>query len=398
MSKPFKAVCALDSFKGSLGSLEAGEAAKEGILQAAPNAEVEVLPIADGGEGTLEALTWQRGKTRHTMNLTAADHETPVTAHWGTLKSAADINSDEAKTGRCDAPTTAVLESAETIGINQVLVDENLPVKASSYSFGLMVVEALQHGVDEVLVTLGGSATTDGGTGVFQALGAVLFDEGGVEIPVDTNPLWNFESADFSGMQSLEGVQIAVLNDVLNPMCGSEGAAATFGPQKGATATQVIQLNTQLGKWGKTLEEAFGVPILSSAGAGAAGGLGGAFLALGGEMQPGFDRVAHELQLAKVIQGADLIITGEGSLDWQSAYGKVPAGVGKLAKEAGVIAVGLAGRINFPLGKMGDVLDAVFPIHSAPMPLKDALDPQITACGIKNTAKQVTRLFLAASN
>lgn len=347
-----------------------------------PSAEVTVFPVADGGEGTLDALMWAHGRDRFELSLAAADHTTPVTATYGILER--------------DEHRMAVLESAQTTGISQVAVNPHLPQKASSLGFGTMLTDALDQGVNEVLVTLGGSATTDGGTGVFQALGATLYDRAGTPIRADTNPLWHFDAADFSGMRDLGDVKITILNDVTNPMTGPEGAAATFGLQKGATPQQVEYLDAQQKKWVAALEEHYGMEIDQVPGAGAAGGLGGAYLALGGRMQPGFARVAEELGIADAIKTADLVLTGEGSLDWQSAYGKVPAGVGALAKQFGTLVVGLAGRVSYPLGRTEELLDAVFPIHSRPMDLAEALKPEVAAQAIRNTAQQVTRLVLAA--
>lgn len=383
MSDSLKVVCVLDSFKGSLSSLEAGEAAERGVLKAVPDAQVVVLPIADGGEGTLEALAWAHAVDLHILDMAAADHQTPVSPQYGTFEIFGE--------------RVAVLESAEALGINQVQVSEDLQPSASSYGLGLMLLDALDRNVDEVLVTLGGSATTDGGTGVFQALGAVLYDAEGRILPTATNPLWHFDHADFSGLRSLAGAQLTVLSDVTNRLCGSGGAAAIFGPQKGATAEQVEHLDAQLWKWGRALEEHFARPILTQPGSGAAGGLGGAFLAVGGVMQSGFERVAEELQISTTIGQSDLVITGEGSLDWQSAFGKVPAGVGRLAADAGAVVVALAGRVVWPLGDLMNVVDAVFPIHSEPVSLSDALEPLRTALGIERTAEQVLRLFIASA-
>lgn len=377
MTRIFRAVCALDSFKGSLGSLAAGQAAKRGILAAIPGASVTVFPVADGGEGTLDALMWVGAGQRFDLDLLAADHQTRVTATYGIVET--------------NGHRAAVLESAQAIGISQVTVDGSLPLTASSFGLGTLLIAALDHSPDEILITLGGSATTDGGTGLFQALGAALYDAAGDQIPSDTNPLWHFDHADVSGLRGLSGTQITVLTDVKNPMTGPEGAAATFGPQKGAPPKQVAHLDAQNKKWAKTLEHHFATDI-SVPGAGAAGGLGGALLALGAHLQPGFERIAKELALADAIAGAALVLTGEGSLDSQSAYGKVPAGVGALAKASGVPVVALAGQATYPLGETANLLDAAFPIHSQPMTTEEALDPDRTAQGIQNTAEQVARL------
>ncbi|MGV1003453.1 MAG: glycerate kinase [Candidatus Nanopelagicales bacterium] len=371
-------VCALDSFKGSLDSRSAGEAARAGVLAAAPDAQVTVLQVADGGEGTLAALMAGGGALIEVATCDAAHR--PSTAAYG-LRERAGVRS-------------AVLECARAVGISQVTVDDSLPPQASSYGFGLLVRDALERRADEILVTLGGSATTDGGTGVFQALGARLFDRSGAEIAISGNPLWDFARLDVTELRRPAG--ITVLSDVTNPLVGPLGAAAVFGPQKGATAAQVAHLDAQLARWARALRDELGLAVAETPGAGAAGGLAGAFLALGAKLETGFDRVAAEIGLPAALVGADLVFTGEGSLDSQSAHGKVPSGVARLARAAGAVVVGLAGRVQRPLGEMGELLDAAFTIHSEPRPLAEALAPEVTAAGIASTAREVTRLYLAA--
>ncbi|WP_099332653.1 glycerate kinase [Actinomyces minihominis] len=379
--RSLKVVCALDSFKGSLGSLDAGEAACRGVLRAVPSAQVVAVPIADGGEGTLDALMWAHGKQLVSVETVDAANR-PILAEYGIIE-------------RCGA-RIAVLECAQTVGLHQVAVDSQLPPVASSFGFGAVFLDALNHDVDEILVTLGGSATTDGGTGVFQALGAVLRDANGDVIPRGVNPLWTFHTLDVSDMQSLGDTRVTILGDVKNPMTGPEGAAATFGPQKGATPEQVAHLDSQQARWATVLEETFERVVDRVPGSGAAGGLGGAFVALGGSMHPGFDRVAHEVGLADILKDADLVITGEGSIDSQSAYGKVPSGVAHLAHLVGALAVGLGGRIKRPLHEVDELLDGVFPIHSEPLPLAEAMSPETTAQGIEVTTFEVVRLLSSA--
>lgn len=377
MTEAFKVVCVIDSFKGSLDSLAAGEAARRGVLHAFPTADVTVIPIADGGEGTLDALMWAHGRDLIEVETTNAAHE-PVIARYGIIER--------------DGERLAVLECAQAVGINQVKVSCDLPPIASSHGFGTMLLDALTHDVDEVLVTLGGSATTDGGTGVFQALGARLFDDDDREISINVNPLWHFGRADFSEFRGIGSTKITILGDVKNPLTGPEGAAATFGPQKGATPEQVAYVDERQQRWGRALEQSFGREVDRVPGAGSAGGLGGAFIALGGSMQTGFGRVATELRLADALVDADLVITGEGSIDSQSAYGKVPAGVAELARGAGAIVVGIAGRVQRPLNEMGELLDGAFAVHSELCPIETAMQPGVTAEAIATTSYEIARL------
>jgi glycerate kinase len=376
-----KVVAAIDSFKGSLSSKQAGEAARAGVLRADPAAEVDVVEVADGGEGTLAAL---------------------VRAHVGDMVDVAACDAlnraRQAQIGvfEREGQRLAIVESARTVGIDLVTVDESLPRLGNSYGLGMQLTGAVDRGVDEMLVTLGGSATTDGGTGMFLALGAEILDAAGNRIGRDENPLWRFARLDVSRMRDLSAATVTVLSDVTNPLPGPRGAARVFGPQKGATPEQVRHLDRQLWLWAAALRESWGRDVSDVPGAGAAGGLGAALLALGGHLEPGFGRVAAEIDLASRLEGADLVLTGEGCLDSQSAYGKVPSGVAALARGAGALVVGIAGRVDRPLGDISSLLDGAFAIHSEPRTRSEALDPTVTAAEIQETAFEVTRLVAAA--
>lgn len=374
-------VVAIDSFKGSVSSKGAGEAARAGVLRADPTADVEVVEVADGGEGTLAAL------------LSVNVGEAVAVAACDALNRArwAEIGVFHREGHR-----RAVVESARTVGIDLVAVDDSLPRLGNSYGLGMQLAAACDMGVDEVLVTLGGSATTDGGTGMLMALGATIFDAVGDRIGPDENPLWRFARLDISGLRDLGGVTVTILSDVTNPLVGPRGAAHVFGPQKGSTPEQLLHLDWQQQLWAGALSTASGRDLRDVPGAGAAGGVGGALLALGGHMESGFSRVATEIGLASRMLGADLVLTGEGSLDAQSAHGKVPSGVAALARGAGALVVGLAGRVDRPLGEMSSLLDGAFAIHSEPRSLSAALDPAVTVAEIEETAFEVTRLVVAA--
>jgi glycerate kinase len=364
-----KVVVAIDSFKGSLSSAEAGEAARAGVLRAVPDAEVRVVPVADGGEGTVDALL-RAVPGRRVVAPTVDALGRPVEAAYALLD---------------DGPT-AVVEAAACVGLAQAgRVDAELPPRAGSAGVGLLLRHALDAGARRVAVTLGGTACTDGGLGLLVALGARALDDTGRPVPAaGGNPLWRFGSLDPASLPDLAGVELVVLTDVDSPLHGPRGAARVFGPQKGATPEQVGHLDGRLAAWGAALAD---VP-----GAGAAGGLGAALLALGATREPGFDHVARTVGLPAAMAGADLVLTGEGRLDAQTAHGKTPAGVAALARAAGAVVVALAGSVEEGAGAP---FDAAFGVHPGPLPLSEAMDPAVTAAGITRTSAEVARLVAA---
>lgn len=369
-----KVVAAFDSFKGSLTSRQAGEAAAAGVRAAVPGAEVVVVGVADGGEGLVEALLGASGGREVVVD--AVDPlGRPLRAGYAVL-----------------ADGTAVVEAARTIGLDLVgSVDVTVPLRASSYGLGLQLAAALASEAPRVLVGLGGSATTDGGTGLLAALGARL----GLETP---GTGWRNLLPYVLGVDTLPDLsRVEVLTDITSPLLGPTGAARMFGPQKGADPAQVDLLEASMTRWVHVLAVAAGHPVVEVAetpGAGAAGGLGAAMLACGARLVPGFARVAELVGLAEALVGADLVLTGEGSFDAQSALGKGPVGVADLARGLGVPVVVLAGRVEHPLGPVGDRVDAAFCIHPSALPLVDALDPRTAAANLRATAGEVARLVL----
>lgn len=375
-----KVVIALDSFKGCLDSRSAGTAARAGVRAAVPHVEVDVVEVGDGGEGTLGALLAAQPGTVtsvHVVDLLGR----PVDAPVGVLE----------HNGR----RTAVLESAQTIGIHLVDVDASLPLRASSYGLGLQLGQVMDQDVDEVVVALGGTGVIDGGAGLLLALGARLWDAAGKSIMAGENPLWRYATADLRGLRRPTR-PLTVLTDVTNPLCGPAGAAVVFGPQKGALPDQVRHLDEQMRRWGGVLSALAGRDLCDEPGAGAAGGLGAALLALGAHLQPGFARVAHEVGLVGRLAGADLVLTGEGKVDTQTDSGKVVAGTARLGREAGAVVVVLAGAVARPLSTTGSLVDGAFSIHSRPRSLTEAMEPEVAAAEIEHTAFEVTRLFAAA--
>lgn len=319
-----------DSFKESMTALEAAQAIKAGLCRVWPQANYELLPLADGGEGTVQALLDATGGSWCTAAVTDPLGE-PVQARFGLLGD-----------GR-----TAVLEMAEASGLQRVPPERRDPRLTSSRGTGEMMLAALEQGVQRLILGIGGSATNDGGAGMLQALGARLDDAQGEPIGPGAAGLAQLASMDFGGLDPrLRQCALEVACDVTNPLLGDTGASAVFGPQKGADAPMVEQLDQWLAHYGALLETTSGRAVIDSPGAGAAGGMGAALMgALGATLQPGIDLVMDAVGLAGRLQGADLVITGEGRLDSQTLQGKTPAGVARLATAAGVPVIGLGGSL-----------------------------------------------------
>ena len=376
-----RVVIAMDSFKGSLAGAAAGRAVAEGVLAADPTAHVTVVAMADGGEGTVDALLAARpGRLVSVAGVDALGRPAPTT--YALL----------------DEGRTAVLESASAIGLGGVgTVDARLPRRAGSAGLGLLLRAALGSGATSVILGLGGTATTDGGTGLLVALGAGLLDRAGRRLPAGPgNLLWSMHDLDPTSLPDLAGTGLVALSDVDNPLLGDRGAAAVYGPQKGARPDQVEELERRMGLWCDLLERVSGRSVRDLPGAGAAGGIGAALLALGARLEPGAPRVAREIGLDAALVGADLVLTGEGAVDDQTGYGKAPAAVATAARRAGAVVVALAGRVDHPLGPAGEVFDAVLPIHPRSMTPAEALGAGTTAADLASAATQVVRLLAAA--
>ncbi len=353
----------------------------------APDAEVVILSVADGGEGTMAALA---------PHLHGVAEQCEAVDAWGERSRLRYLLGDGGR--------TAVVETAEAVGLSQVTpVSAFTPRRTSSFGLGLGILDAVRRGARRVLVPLGGSACTDGGAGVVLALGGRMWDAAGGQITFEagTNPLLagpcRVELPGDSG--ALAGVELVGFTDVQNPLTGVQGAAVVFAPQKGADDATVAELESALAVWGSALQGACGVPVAEVPGAGAAGGIGAAILALGGSLRSGFRAVADEIGIAESMRGADLVITGEGQFDAQSALGKVPYGMGSLGHDAGALVVALVGSVlaGPSDGPRSDMpLDAVIPIQSAPRTLEEAMEPAVATRELARAAAEVTRLVLAA--
>ncbi|QFS86367.1 MULTISPECIES: glycerate kinase [unclassified Marinobacter] len=375
-----RVVIAPDSFKECLAAEQVAQAIARGWRLAAPDDQLVTVPLADGGEGTTRALTEARQGQLHTVKVTGPMGE-PVSAHFGL------VNEGE----------IAIVEVAEASGLHCVPASSRNALTASSFGIGELILAALEHKPKTLIMGLGGSATTDGGAGILQALGARLLDDGGHPIPRGGAGLAELASLDLApALERLAGVKLVVACDVNNPLLGPNGAAAVFGPQKGADSRQVVELDRNLGHFARLVEQQ-GMDIASFSGSGAAGGIGGMVAGiLEAELRPGIELVMETVELESHLARADLVITAEGAIDSQSAYGKTPAGVASLAKKYGVPVIGLAGKLGAELGELHRLgLSAAFSITPAPMELQEAYSQ--AADNLETAAGQLARLVHSVS-
>ena len=376
-----KIVFAIDSFKGSLGSIEAGNAAAEGARRAFPDAECVVRPLADGGEGTVAALAAGLGGRLRTVTVTGPAGRS-VCATYGVVDTAFDNGGGAAR-------PTAIMEMAQAAGITLVSGAERNPLRTTTFGVGEMIRDAIARGCRRFIVGIGGSATNDGGAGMLQALGFRLLDAAGAEIPRGGAGLARLDRIDRSqAMPELAECTFRIACDVTNPLCGEKGASAVFGPQKGATLEMVAQLDAALAHFA-----AVSGGDASAPGTGAAGGLGFAFREfLGGELKSGVDIVLEETRLEDAMRDADFVVTGEGRLDAQTVMGKAPIGVARMAKRFGKRVIAFSGCATPDAGAVnGHGIDAFFPILREVTTLEAALDKGNAAANLAATAEQVFR-------
>lgn len=320
-----------DSFKGSLSAVDATEAIAQGVRAVAPETEIVRLPLADGGEGTVEALvTATEGRTIE--REVRGPRGEPVRARLGVL-------GDD---------STGVIEMAAASGLPLVPADQRDPRITTTYGTGELIKAALDAGCTKVLVGIGGSATNDGGAGMAQALGVRLLDAEGQELPPGGAALARLATIDTSGLDPrVERTEFLVASDVTNPLVGPEGASAVYGPQKGATPAMVAELDQALAHYAAVIREQLRVEVADAPGAGAAGGLGAGLMAfLGATMRMGIALVLEAVDFERYLEAADLVITGEGKLDAQTAFGKTLFGVGRLAEKHRVPVVALVGMLD----------------------------------------------------
>ena len=354
-----KVVIAPDSYKGCLSALEVAKAMERGVLSVFPSAEVRKIPIADGGEGTVAALvTATNGQLRQTEVTDPLGNK--IIAHWGVLGD-----------GR-----TAVIEMAAASGLPLVPKEKRDPRVTTTNGTGELIKAALADGLAKIIIGIGGSATNDGGTGMARALGVRFLDAAGQEVAAGGGSLAEICQIDTTGLDPrLKNTEIVVACDVDNPLCGTRGASAVFGPQKGATPEMVQQLDAGLAKYASCARQATGRDVAEKAGAGAAGGLGaGLMFFTPAQLKPGVEIVLDAVGFSDIVRDADFVITGEGRTDFQTAFGKAPVGVAKVAKTHGVPVFCISGGLGEGADDvLAQGIDAVMSICDRPLSLEECM-------------------------
>ncbi|HEO0456846.1 TPA: glycerate kinase [Streptococcus agalactiae] len=374
-----KVVVTIDSLKGSLSSLEAGNAIKESINEVIPGADVEVHPLADGGEGTVEALTLGMGGTIETIPVKGPIGE-KVHASYGIIPQR----------------QLAIIEMAAAAGITLIATEERNPLHTTTYGVGEMIKDAISKGCRHFIIGIGGSATNDGGAGMLQALGYALLDKDNQEISLGAQGLADLKSISTDKViEELKECDFKIACDVTNPLCGAQGCSSIFGPQKGADEDMITKMDTWLSNYATLATSVSEKADATIEGTGAAGGLGFAFLAFtNATLEPGIDIILSEINIEKAISVADLVVTGEGRLDGQTVMGKAPIGVAKLAKKYGKKVVAFSGSVTedaILCNQHG--IDAFFPIVRRLISLDEAMSKEVAYKNMKETATQVFRLI-----
>lgn len=376
-----RVVVAPDSYKESLSAEDVAAAITAGVREAAANAVIVSVPMADGGEGSLDAVLAATGGQRRLAVVKDANGR-PCKAAWGWLGDA-----------------TAFIEMAEAAGLERIAAHERRPLQASTYGVGELIRSALDAGARRIVLGLGGSATTDAGAGLFQALGGHLFDAEGGELPPGGAALLRLARIDTQMLdRRLAGVQFEIAVDVDNPLCGERGAAAIFGPQKGASQADVELLDKALSHFAAICTDTTGRDETLTAGTGAAGGLGFAIKTFfRAEFRPGVELIAELAKLDHAMQGADLVFTGEGRMDKQTLLGKTPAGVARYARRHGAPVIALAGSLGEGYEALYDAgISAAFSVVSGPMTLAQAC---ADASGLlRERARDCMLLWMAGRN
>ena len=381
---PVKVVIAIDSFKGSLSSVYAGEAAAYGIRRVFPEAEIRIFPVADGGEGTTVALaTGMKGELRTTFVSDPLGN--PTSAMLAIIGEDTDHK-------------TAVIEMSMAAGLTLIEPKDRDPMETTTYGVGELIREGIARGCRSFIIGIGGSATNDGGIGMLRALGASFLNADGKPVSRGGIGLCELEKIDLSAMpRELSECSFTVACDVTNPLCGNYGCSRIYAPQKGADEKIITDMDAWLKKYAELTKKVNPNANPDYPGAGAAGGLGFAFLSyLGATLKSGIDIVIAETKLENHIKDADFVITGEGRLDGQSLMGKAPIGVATLAKKYGKPVIALAGGVSEDAVAAHEYgIDAIFPIVRGPIALAEAMREDIAKKNISATAEQIFRLINA---
>lgn len=366
-------VIAPDSYKGSLSSIEVGEAVKKGLQQALPEATYTVIPMADGGEGTLAALLY---------HLDA--EKVRVTTRGPVGQNVAAVYAIHRQQG------LALIESAAMVGLPLLAGSKLDPLQTTTFGLGETIRHALDQGIRKFVVGIGGSATNDGGAGLLEALGAQFFQNGHKLEDIRAKDLANIDHVDLSALdERIKACTFTIASDVDNPLCGERGASAVFGPQKGATPDTVQQLDQALRHFARLLDPDH--QWQNKPGAGAAGGLGFAFMLLGGVLQPGAEVVAQALSMERLLDTTDLLITGEGKTDEQTRYGKAPYYLAQLAKKRNIPVILLSGSLGDGYQALFPAVDASFSIIRHPVTVEEAMSQ--ASQWVEEAAVQIGRLL-----
>ena len=374
-----KVVIAIDSFKGSLTSLEAGNSAAAGIRRVFPGAECIVRPLADGGEGTVDALVAACEGKKIEISVTGPLGE-PVLCQYGLI----------------EKTKTAIIEMSGAAGITLVPASKRNPLFTTTYGVGEVIRDAIEKGCSHFIIGIGGSATNDGGAGMLQALGFSLLDKNGTPIRSGALGLKDLASInDKNALPKLKDCTFRIACDVTNPLCGEKGCSAVFGPQKGANKPMIQEMDQWLARYAALAVEKYPAADPSYPGAGAAGGLGFAFLTfLHGKLESGIQIVLDETRLADYVKDADLVITGEGRLDGQTVFGKAPIGVAKTAKQYCKPVLAFSGCVTSDASACNAAgIDAFFPILRTVTSLEEAMAPHQAIKNMEDTVEQVFRVI-----
>ena len=374
-----KTVIAIDSFKGSLSSVEAGRACAEGIKRVYPDSENIIVPVADGGEGTVDALVAGLGGEKVKISVCGPLGE-KVDAEYGIIKDT----------------KTAIIEMSAAAGIT--LVPDNLrnPLNTTTYGVGEIISDAMDKGCRNFIIGIGGSATNDGGIGMLQALGFGMLDKNGNNVPFGGKGIKEVVSITTDKKNPLlSECNFSIACDVNNPLCGENGCSAIYGPQKGADEKMVADMDSWLSSYAKKVKEVFPQADENYPGAGAAGGIGFAFMAfLDGKLERGIDIVLRAAKLEELVKDADVVITGEGRLDKQTAMGKAPGGIAAIAKKYGKRVIAFSGAVTDDARAVNQTgIDAFFPILRTVCSLEDAMKTENAYKNMSDTAEQVFRVM-----
>ena len=374
-------IIAIDSFKGSISSIEAGNTVKEAILARYPQEQVQVFPLADGGEGTVDALTQGLGGSIVPVKVTGP-LGTPVESRYGYIPDSG----------------TAVIEMADASGLTLVPVEKRNPLYTTTYGLGELIMTAIDKGCRHFIIGIGGSATNDAGLGMLTALGYKFYQKNGNPCDIYGQNLQDIARIDTTSCHSLlKECQFEIACDVTNPLCGPQGCSAIYGPQKGATPEIIQKMDKDIATFADLAEKTTGINGSELPGAGAAGGLGFAFHTfLQGTLTPGIELVLKSIKIQQALATADILITGEGRMDGQTAMGKAPVGIAQLAKKANpqCCTIGLCGCATPDAEAVNKhSIDAYFPILHAPMSVEEAMDARTTKQNLTQTIQQIMNLL-----